>query len=153
MQRLGWSVCRDWGEVLRDFRLRCTTVCMIAFLLHVHVYENKFSENFCTANIQNSKIFPTMNEWTCEIITVGSISAFAVVLKSCHSRLINRLLSYSMHRDPMHLYTRGVSNTTALFEYTFAILVARFVWQPTSLFLRLMLISFCSSGTNRTRVY
>ena len=93
-----------------------------------------------------------MNGRTCEIITVPNISAFAVVLKHCQLSFINQHLSYGTHRDPLHLCTRGLSNTTASFEYTTAILVVRFVWQPTSRLFRLMSIIFSSSQTNQTRV-
>ena len=89
-----------------------------------------------------------MNKQICEIITVRNISAFAVVLKCYQLSFINQHLSYNTHCDPMLVYTRGPSNTTASFEYTSTILVVRFVWQPTSCLLRLMLTLFCSSQTN-----
>ena len=102
--------------------------CQNIFIV-VRSNENKFCTKFLY-NEQFKQRNSSYKEWTnLRIITVQNISAFAVVLKHCQLSFIKQHLSYRTHRDPMHLCTHGLLNTTVFFEYTSAILVVRFAWQ------------------------
>ena len=141
-----------WVKILISLAGECfvqTTVNLEIFVVKI------FSYSFKATKINIPKIFVQwfktvkcflqwMNEpakWLWYEILVHLLWCWSIV-----NSLVHKWAPLFQHalRSHASLYS---------FEYASAILVVHFVWQPTSRLLRLMLIFFCISGTNGTRMY